>query len=171
LGEKENTKMVDSAPAKANGRDVSAPRAVARNLSELLRDMFTLADLQARLAYADTQRLMGDLVYPGALLLAGVVIALSCLPIALVAIAVGLDEATQLTLGQALGFTVAGGLVVGAGVALGAVLWIRRGLRPFERSLAECDLNMRWIKRLLEEQASSSRRATSFRAEDSGEPR
>lgn len=161
--------MVESGPAKANGRNV--PRAVARNLSELMHDIFTLADLQARLAYADTQRLIGELIYPGALLLAGVVIVLSCLPIALAAIAIGVDEATRLTLAQSFAFTLAGGLVVGAGAALGAVWWIRRGLRPYERSLAECDLNIRWIKRLLQDQAATSRRPYFPPAENPVEPR
>jgi hypothetical protein len=149
--------MVDSAPVKTNGRGVSTPRAVARNLSELMHDAFTLADLQARLAYADTQRLIGDLIYPGALLLVGVVIVLSCLPIALATVALAVDQATDLTLAQSFGFTLAGGLVLGAAAALAAVIWMRRGLKPYERSLAECDLNIRWIKKLLQEQATSSR--------------
>jgi len=152
----ENAAAIDT---RSNGRGTSAPRVVARNLAELSHDALTLGDLQMRLFWADTRRLLGDLIYPGAMLLVGVVLVLGCVPFALATIAIALAEATRLTLAQASAFTLAGGLILGAVAALAAVTWIRRGLRPFERSLAECDLNLRWIKKILQEQATSSRRS------------
>jgi hypothetical protein len=145
--------------SKTNGRQPSAPRIVALNLAELSNDALTMADLQMRLAWADTGRLLRDLIYPGSLLVAGVVLVLGCVPFALVTIAIAMDEATRLTLAQASALTLAGGLIVGALTALAAVLWIRRGLRPFQRSLSECELNLKWIKKILQEQAASSQHA------------
>lgn len=154
--------MVDYAPTKTdpaptNGRETSAPRVVARSFAELMHDVLTLGDLQLRLAWADARKLLGDLVYPGVLLVGSVVVLISCIPIALATIAILIDETTTLTLAQSFAFTLAGALVVGAVAALAAVLWLRRGIRPFERSLAECDLNLRWIKRTLQDQAASGR--------------
>lgn len=152
--------MVDHAPTldgRSNGRGTSAPRYVARNLAELSHDVLTLADLQSRLFWADARSLVSDLVYPGILLVVGVVVVLGCVPFALATIAVAVDEATRLTLSQAMAFTLAGGLVLGAVVALVAVRWLRRGLHPFERSLAECELNLKWVKKILQDQAATSR--------------
>ena len=161
--------MVDFAAGTCDGRrtqeeaDRTAPRAVAHNLSELLHDSLTLGDLQLRLAWADVRRLMSDLIYPGVLLLIGVVLVLSCVPVALATIALALVETTRLTLAQAFAFTLAGGLVIGAVTALAAAVWMRRGLKPFERSLAECDANMRWIKKVLQENAQAGRKPSTPR--------
>lgn len=156
--------MVDFASGPCDGRptleeiDRTAPRAVAHNLSELLHDSLTLGDLQLRLAWADTRRLASELIYPGVLLLVGAILVLSCVPIAMATIALTLVETTRLTFAQAFAFTLAGGLVLGAITALGAVVWIRRGIKPFQRSLTECDANLRWIKKVLRENAMAGRK-------------
>jgi hypothetical protein len=151
--------MVDFAAtnlSESNGRGASAPRVVARNLAELSHDVLTLGDLQLRLLWADVAKLLGDLVYPGVLLLVGVVLVLGSVPFALATIAIAIDENSRLTLAQASAFTLAGGLILGAIIALAAVMWIRRGLEPFKRSLAEFDQNLRWVKKILKEQAATS---------------
>lgn len=154
--------MVDQAPTRSNGRHSGnghepSPRAVAHNLSELLHDSLTLGDLQLRLAWADLRKLIAELIYPGALLLIGGVLVLSCVPIALATIALTLVETTKLTLAQSFGLTLAGGLIVGGAVALAAVLWLRRGIYPFKRSLEECDANVKWLRKLLKENAAARR--------------
>jgi hypothetical protein len=128
----------------------------------LLHDALTLADLQYRLFKADFWRLVGELVVPGALILMGAVLLLSCLPIALATIALTIHEAAHFSLAASFGFALAGGLILGAAVALAALLWIRRGIKPFERSRAECDLNMAWIKKILKENAASLQRDGDF---------
>ncbi len=142
---------------QGNGQDGSAPRVVARNMAELLHDAITLSDLQYRLFKADISRLLADLVIPGTILLAGIVVLLSCLPIALATIALALEQVTNLPLAAAFAFTLAGGLILGAGTALAAVLWLRRGIKPFERSREECALNLAWIKKILRENSASMR--------------
>ena len=157
--------MADRPAVQANGHDkanidYTAPRAVAHNLSEWLHDALTLGDLQLRLAWLDARLLSKELIYPSVVLVVGLVIVLSCVPIALATIALALDEATQLTAAQAFGFTLAGGLVVGAVLALAAVLWIRRSVHPFRRSITECDANVQWIKKVLQQNMGSARRST-----------
>ena len=149
--------MVDQTNGREKtGRDYTAPRAVAHNLSELLHDALTLGDLQLRLAWLDARLLTKELVYPVTLLLVAVMVVLSCIPIALATVALALDEATRLTLPQAFGFTLAGGLVVGAATALVAILWMRRTVHPFRRSIAECDANVQWIKKVLEQNVGAA---------------
>ena len=143
--------------APATERDYATPRAVAHNLSELLHDALTLGDLQFRLAWLEARLLTKELVYPSVLLLIGVAVVLSCVPIALATIALALDEATRLSAAQAFGFTLAGGLVVGALTALAAVLWMRRSIHPFRLSIAECDANLQWIKQVLQQNAGRRR--------------
>jgi hypothetical protein len=143
--------------AQGNGQDRSAPRVVARNVSELLHDAITLSDLQYRLFKADVSRLLADLVWPGAILLAGVVLLLSCLPVAMATIALAIEQATDFSLAASFAFTLAGGLILGAGAALAAVMWLRRGIKPFERSREECALNMAWIKKILRENSATMR--------------
>ena len=153
--------MANQVSVQSNGRtggsasEQSPPRVVAHNVSELLHDSLTLGDLQLRLLWADCRRLAADVVYPGVLLLIAVVLVLSCVPVALAAIALTLVEATRLTMAQSFAFTLAGGLVLGGVVALAALVWLRRYLNPFTRSLAELDANVRWIKKILRENSST----------------
>jgi hypothetical protein len=143
---------------EGNGREPIPPRVVVHNVSELLHDSLTLGDLQLRLLWADSRRLAADLVYPGVLLVVGAVLVLSCVPVALASVALALAETTRLTLAQAFGFTLAGGLVSGGLIVLGAAVWLRRGLNPFARSLAELDANVRWIKKLLRDSSTARQR-------------
>src|SRR5262245_61423775 len=156
--------MVASPAPKTNGRESVArgaeqtpPRGAARNLSELLHASLALGELQLQLAWADGRRLLADAVYPGVVLLIGAILVLSCVPLALATIALALVETTKLTLAEAFAFTLAGGLVLGGATALAAVIWLRRGLKPFARSLAECRANIRWIKKILKENPARRR--------------
>jgi hypothetical protein len=155
---------------QANGHDRSAPRVVARNMSELLHDAITLSDLQYRLFKADVSRLLADLVVPGAILLAGVVLLLSCLPVAMATIALALEQGTDLSLAASFGFTLAGGLILGAGTALVAVMWLRRGIKPFERSREECALNLAWIKKILRDNSTTMRQPLDRQTRERFEP-
>jgi putative superfamily III holin-X len=157
--------MADHVSVQSNGstggsvREQSPPRVVAHNLSELLHDSLTLGDLQLRLLWADCRRLAADVIYPGVLLLVAVVLVLSCVPVALATIALTLVETTRLTMAQSFAFTLAGGLVLGGIGALAALVWLRRYLDPFARSLAELDANVRWIKKILRENSSTRKSA------------
>ena len=126
----------------------SAPQSMARNTGELLGDAMTLAELQGKLFLVDVQDDLKRLILPVALLLTGVVLALTCLPIALVTIALGLMAGADLAPWLAFLITLGGALVIALMLILAGVWYFRHGLTFLNRSRAEWDQNIRWFKSL-----------------------
>jgi hypothetical protein len=140
--------MVDQAQqVNGNGRGgETPPRAVARSAGELVHDLVTLAELQGRLALVDARDGVNRLMLAAAMVVAGVLIALGCIPIALAALALLLVETTTLTQVQAFGIALAIGVVL-AGLLVGIGLYVlRQRSNMFERSRAEWQQNLRWAK-------------------------
>ena len=108
--------MVAQTPVTpTNGSDASAPQSVAHNTGELLADAMTLAELQGKLLVVDVQDDLRKLIAPLAVLITGAVVGLSCLPIALVTIALGLMAGAGLA--PWLAFLIS--LLIGAAGAVG----------------------------------------------------
>jgi hypothetical protein len=142
--------MVDQAQVSGtNGSGESAPRMVARNFAEFLHDVMTLGELQLQLAKLDFKQCLGKLVVPAVAVLFGVILLLSCLPIALVCIAFAFNEFAELSLTVSFLLALAIGLVVGALVALAGAWYFRKGLGVLRRSQEEFMQNIRWIKTVL----------------------
>lgn len=134
--------------AKSDGRG-SAPQAMARNTGELLGDAMTLAELQGKLFLVDVQDDLRRLIMPVALLGTGVVLALTCLPIAMVTIALGLVAGAELAPWLAFLITLGGGLAIALLLILAGIWYFRHGLTFLNRSRAEWDQNIRWFKSLV----------------------
>lgn len=142
--------MVDQAtvtPPEQNTE--SKPRVMAQTTGELLLDMLTLAELQAKLLVLDVKQARQVMMPMAIWFVAGTVLLASCLPILLVTIALLLAEITSLSLAQA--FLVS--LLLGAGVGSGCLLWARRCLHhhspTFQRSQSEWRANASWCKNVL----------------------
>ena len=73
--------------SEQNGASRVAPKALARDVGEFAHDVLTLAELQAQLFAADAQECGRRVLVPGLALLCGVVLGLTCLPLALAALA------------------------------------------------------------------------------------
>lgn len=142
--------MVDQTQIEAAPRDVEAPpRTVARNTAELFSDVLTLAELQGKLLLVDVESGIWKIVPLAISLLAGVVLAGSCLPIALATVALALVEYVKFTPAQGFALALLGGALVSLAL-MGAAAWqIRAGIRLFERSQAEWKHNLRWVKNML----------------------
>ena len=143
--------MVDQAQVKG-GNGAPAPtsptRGVGQNVAELLHDIIVLAELQWQLLRCDARQCLAQMVTPAAVLICAAVLLLSCIPLALVCVALFLAEGTTLSYAQAFLVTLGIGLVVGGAVALGSAWMLRRSLVVLRRSQIEFQQNLDWVKRM-----------------------
>ncbi len=136
--------------SERNGSPHTAPKALARDVGEFAHDVIGLAELQLQLFVTDLRECSRHALVPGLVLLAGVALGLSCVPLVLTALALLLIEVLETS--YATGFLLA--TIVGA--ILSAVLcvsgWslIRRRLAVLQRSQQELVCNLLWIKKVLE---------------------
>jgi hypothetical protein len=139
--------MVDQAEVTpANGRTELPPQAVARGTAGFLHDVATLAELQGKLFTVDLQQGVSKLVTPIVVMVLGIVVALGCVPIALMTLAHAIDELTPLTLWPSYLISLIVGLLMSALLALPAYARLKSGINIFDRSLAECRRNTQWAK-------------------------
>ncbi len=144
----------------ANG-PTSPPAAVARNTGELLSDALTLAELQGKLLAIDAEDDLRKLIAPAVLLAAGAVMSLSCLPIVLVTIALGLVEGAGLAPWLAFLIAVAIGAALAAALLAAGISVLRNKLTFLSRSRAEWQQNVRWFKSVVRRLGSGSSRPAS----------
>jgi uncharacterized membrane protein YqjE len=132
------------------GTGADAPqRVVARNFRELVGDVMTLGELQWQLFRVDLEQMKAQAVVPIVVLAAGAVLLLSCVPIALVALAICLNEFTKLTPAAAFLIALAVGLVLGGLLCLFGAWRLRSSLGVMKRSQNELGQNYRWLKKML----------------------
>ena len=131
---------------RTDGRTELPPQAMARNSASFLADVATLTELQGKLLVVDlregTNKLIGSVV----VLLAGTVIALGCVPVALAALALLLAETTRLSLAASFGIALLVGLVLAAALAIPGLIAVKKGVWMFERSRNEWRRNMQWLR-------------------------
>jgi len=143
--------QIDDAPAAA----VSPPRAVARNTAELFSDVLTLAELQGRLLLVDLESGLWKIMPLVITLLAGIMLTVSCLPIAMVTIALALVEFGQMSPVAAFAATLLGGAVCSLLLVAAGAWQFKAGVRILERSHQEWKQNVRWIKNVLQRMGRS----------------
>jgi hypothetical protein len=142
--------MVDQ--TKVNGwprRAEAPPRAIARSTGELIEDLLTLAELQLRLLVLDVRQGLLRLAIATGAVVAGAVLLLGCVPIAIAATALCLVETTPLTLAQAFGVSLLGGVLLAGGLAATGIVYVRRRLDILKRSRAEWRENAQWFRSAL----------------------
>ncbi len=148
----DQTKMKD----RSNGRGTAAhpstfssTRSAARNMAHLLHDAVTLAQLQLRLLMLDCQQLRTKLGAPLIAIGVGIVVALSCVPVALAGIALVFRDVGGLTWLEAVWSTFALALVVGVVCVACGVWWLRGVSNLFESSRVEWTQNIERLKEML----------------------
>lgn len=142
--------MVDQTPINGSAKRAEPPsRAVARSTGELLEDLLTLAELQFKLLVLDLQQGVWRLAVPAAAVVAGSLVALGCIPVALAAAALCLDEATSLSVAQAFGLSLLGGVVFAGILAGSGWTYLRYRLDIFERTRTEWQQNSQWVRTAL----------------------
>jgi len=150
--------MVAETQMNSTNGSPTPPQAVARNTGELLADAMTLAELQGKLLALDVQDDLRKFIAPLVMLVTGAVLGLSCLPVALVTIALGLVAGAGLEPWVAFLLTLLVGVTLAAGLVLGGVWYLRSELTFLARSRAEWQQNVRWFKGMVRRLGSGSRR-------------
>lgn len=142
--------MVDQAKvAEKNGAADSPPRAAVRNLVELVHDILVLAELQGRLLVVEARQELGKTIAPAVIIVCGIVLALSCFPVAILCVALALTETTSLSPAQSLLLALIGTLLVAAIMIGGSIWYLQRSIHLLSRSRTEWDQNVRWIRSML----------------------
>lgn len=141
--------------SERNGSSQTAPWALARDVGEFAYDVLTLAELQVQLFASDMQECSRRALVPGVVLLAGVALGLSCVPLALTALALLLIQV--LGTSYATGFLMATivGVILSALLCVSGWLLVRNRLAFLQRSQQELVRNLRWIKKVLERNRST----------------
>ena len=134
----------------------SPSQAVRRGVSDLAHDAMTLAELQAKLIKVDVQEGVGRLITPLLLGIAGVVMLITSLPVLLLGVSALLQEYAGMSPSVSLLLASGAGLVIAAllgGVALAS---FRRSFPLLERSRAELNYNVEWMKHILSRHRQTS---------------
>jgi hypothetical protein len=143
-----------------NGRDREnrklPPAEVASSFRTAVADVLTLGELQLQLLKADvrdgSRRILASVI---SLAIAGV-FALACFPIALLALAYGMTDWFDISMGLACLFSFLIGLAVTGLASFIAYRNLRRGVRVFDRSRTELAENIHWLKTSLGGDPASS---------------
>jgi hypothetical protein len=123
---------------------------IRQGMTQVLRDMVTLGELQAELMQVDLRNFMTSRVVPTVLLGAvAIIAALASLPILLASLAYYLVEVANLTVASA--FLAAAGVGLLVAAICGGIAWQRLRSRndAFARSRIEMARNVRWLKQVL----------------------
>ncbi|MEQ8791387.1 MAG: phage holin family protein [Pirellulaceae bacterium] len=119
------------------------------NVTELLHDITTIAELQAKLTMCDMQSSLRQARLPLAVGVSAVVLLLGAVPIGLTAAAESLVQYAEWT--RPLAYLTVSGIAAAISIvmlALGGQA-LRRSSEPLQRSREELAENVRWIRRAL----------------------
>ena len=150
--------MVAQTQVNPTGGASSPSQAVAHNTSELLADAVTLAELQGKLLAIDVEDGLRKLLTPLVLLVAGAVLALSCLPIVLVTMALGLVAGWDLAPWLAFLIAAAIGALLATALLATGLLLVRYRFTFLARSRLEWQQNVTWFKSVVRRLGKSSSR-------------
>jgi hypothetical protein len=129
---------------------MAAPaKGVGRGVSDVVRDVVTLTELQAELLRVDAKDAAARLISPLVLLAVAAALGLGTIPVVLLLIAVGLVAGTGMATWLALLISVLVGIVAAAAVAIAGWKKLRSPLDSFRRSAEELNRNINWLKQTL----------------------
>ncbi len=145
--------------ATMNGRPIEeATSAVGEHVVNLTSDLVSLAELQGQLLVIDAKETCDQATTPALIAVAGVCVLLSAISLLLAAVVETLSIRTELTWEGAC-WLVAVGAILCATLAIGyGLAKMRRACRTLQRSQAEFQENLRWIKKVVQQAATSGKR-------------
>ncbi len=133
--------------AAINNGNVEKPAAaMGRGMADFAADLTELAELQSRLFVEDSREATRQIAWPAAMLVAGLVVALGCAPMALIAFAVVLVQHGGMTHSAACGLALAFGILLASGLLFFGGKQFAGALHPFDRSKAELKENVVWVR-------------------------
>lgn len=140
-----------SSRVEENGH--SAGGSAARSVGQILHDILTLSQLQARLFQLDARQAAAKIQRPMLALACGAALAISALPIALVGIALLLIDVAGLSRLASFWITFIFAVFVAASLVSYAVAWFRQPPGLFEYSREELENNIERVKEMLHRSA------------------
>ena len=126
--------------------DAHGNTGVVGRLTGFGNDVFTLGELQAKLAAADLKDCIDHAVTPLIAVVVGFAIFLAALPVAMLGAADVLARAAGLTPGVAMLITAAAGLAVAGVILFVFAKRFAHSLQAFRRSREELVRNLSWIR-------------------------
>ena len=135
--------------SEQNGSPETAPRALARDVGEFAHDVLTLAELQAQLFVADAHECGRRVLVPDLVLLCGVVLGLTCLPLALATLALIVIQVFEISYAAGFLIAVVVGAVFSALLCVIGLFQVRESVAVLGRSQQELVRNLRWVKNVL----------------------
>jgi uncharacterized membrane protein YqjE len=136
--------------SERNGAPPTTSNALAHDVGEFAHNVLTLAELQGQLLVADVQECGRRVFVPGLVLITGLALGLTCLPIALAAMALLIAQVFQTS--YAAGFLITAAVGAAVSALLSAIGWVqvRKRVAVLGRSQQELVRNLQWIKKVLE---------------------
>jgi uncharacterized membrane protein YqjE len=134
---------------KENGRHQVQTAGVADSVSGLAHDVVELGELQAQLLMSELKKSSQKTRTCLILAVIGICLLLASVPVALLALAEVLVEQLDWSRSAALGVATLVGLLLSAAFAGAAYAILRSGLFSLQRSRAEFNQNIAWIKSTL----------------------
>jgi hypothetical protein len=143
--------MVDQASVNGRGTASVAPSSSAEfeGVAEFVDDLWSLAELQAKLAAADYRESARKSAIPIVLTVAGLAVILASVPVALFAAGWLLSLALRIHQGWALLLTAGAAMVLGILVAGLGGMRLRHSFDSFRHSRKQLWLNVAWIRTVL----------------------
>lgn len=133
-----------------NGSPQTARKSLARDAGEFAHDVFTLAELQTQLLVTDLRECRRRVVVPGLLLVGGGALGLSCIPLALAALALLLIQVFETSYATGVLLATIAGATLSALLCVCGWFLVRQRLSVLRRSQEELRRNWHWIKNGLE---------------------
>ena len=140
--------MDDQTKVKNGSNNGSAENMVG-SIADFGNDVATLAELQLKLATLDFKETMGRALVPLSLVVVGLVVILSSVPVAIGGLALLVAQVTGLAMGWALLLTALVTLGLAALVVFMAARNVGATLEGFRRSREELARNIAWIRTVL----------------------
>lgn len=134
----------------------SAGGSAARSVGQILHDIVTLGQLQARLFALDAREAGVKIQRPILALAAGAVLAVCAVPIALVGIALLLIDVAHLSRLGAFWITFVFAVFIAASLVAYGIAWFRKPPGLFEYSREELENNLERVKEMLHHSGSST---------------
>ena len=122
------------------------PATVAKSIGGMFSDFIALTELQMKLLKRDTAETVQRTYVSIGLLVAGILILLSCLPVGMLGIVYVISEFLELDLALSFGVVVGIGLLLGIISALIGFFKLKKAGNIFHRSQTEFSKNVDWLK-------------------------
>lgn len=132
-----------------NPKPNGAPEGVVGGIAEFGNDISTLAELQIKLAWLDLKECLSQALIPLVMIVAGFLLLVGALPVALLGIAQIVASYFEISPGAAMLLTGVAVLLLAAVILLVAVMRIGPSFTIFRRSSEEFNRNLNWIRTVL----------------------